>query len=128
MLFRSFRARGRATTVGSHNVTPKISFGTSITAASNTIIAAATARACATTTATWEIVGELNWNSTLKSLQGKFTALNGSTAVLDAWAVLTAVATSVDLTTSGNGLSVEITVATGGGDTAFLDMFSLEVV
>ncbi len=124
----AFRARGRATTVGSHNVTPKVSYGTSATAASNTIIAAATARAVATTTGTWEIVGELNWNSTLQSLQGKFSALNGSTAVLDAFAVLTNVPTSVDLTASGKGLSVEITIATGGGDIGYLDEFVLEVL
>lgn len=123
-----FRARGRATTVGAHNITPKVSYGVSTTAGSNTVIAAATARAGATDTATWEIVGELNWNSTLKSLQGKFSALNGSTAVLDAWAVLTNVPTSVDLTTSGLGLSVEITIATGGGDIGYLDELTLEVL
>lgn len=124
----AFRARGRATTVGSHNVTPKVSYGVSVTAASNTIIAAATARACATTTSTWEIWGELIWNKTLKSLQGTFGAKNGSTIVVDGEAVLTAVPTSVDLTVAGKGLSVEITVATGGGDTAFLDEFVLEVL
>lgn len=123
-----FRAKGRATTVGSHNVTPKVSYGTSTTAGSNTVIAAATARACATTTESWEIWGELNWNSTLQSLQGWFSALNGSTAVLDAAAVLTNVPTSVDLTASGKGLTVEITIATGGGDTGYLNELTLEAI
>lgn len=123
----SFRARGRATTTGAHNITPKVSFGVSTTAASNTIIAAATARAGATDTASWMIEGTLFWNSTKQSLQGSFRAWNGSTIVLDSDAVTTA-ATSVDLTASGNGLSVEITVATGGGDVAYLDEFILEVL
>lgn len=125
--FRFF-AIGRATTVGAHNITPKISYGVSVTAASNTVIAAATARAGATNTATWSIWGNLIWNSTLKSLQGNFTALNGSTIVQDAFAVTTAV-TSVDLTTSGLGLSVELTIATGGAGTlGYLDDFTLEVL
>lgn len=124
-----FRAAGRATTVGAHNITPKVSYGVSVTAASNTIIAAATARAGATNTASWEISGDLIWNSTLKSLQGVFKAVNGSTIVLDALAVLTAVPTSVDLTTSGLGLSVEMTIATGGAGTiGYLDEFTLEVL
>lgn len=122
-----FRAVGQATTVGSHNVTPKVDYGVSVTAGSNTAIAAATARACATTTASWSIEGDLYWNPTSQALTGRFTALNGSTAVLDAYAVTTAVA-SVDLTTSGKGLTVECTIATGGGDTATLDELSLEQV
>lgn len=124
----AFRARGRATTVGSHNVTPKVSYGVSTTAGSNTVIAAATARACATTTCTWEISGTLIWNKTLQSLQGEFVAKNGSTTTLDTSAVLTNIPTSVDLTTSGLGLSVEITIATGGGDTGSLDELTLEVI
>lgn len=125
----AFRARGRATTVGSHNVTPKVSFGSSTTAGSNTVIAAATARASATTTESWEIWGVLNWNSTLKSLQGWFSAVNGSTAVLDAAAVLTNVPTSVLMADSGNALSVEITIATGGAGTfGYLDELTLEVL
>lgn len=123
-----FRARGRATTVGAHNITPKVSFGTSATAANNTVIAAATARAGATDTATWLIEGTLIWNSTKQSLQGAFLALNGSTIVLDALAVTTA-KTGVDLTTAGNGLSVELTIATGGAGTiGYLDELSLEVL
>jgi hypothetical protein len=123
-----FRASGRASTVGSHNVTPKVSYGTSGTAGSNTIIAAATARAVATTTAPWSIWGELFWDSTSGILRGVYAALNGSTAVLDALAVLTSTVSSVDLTASGNGLTVEITIATGGGDTGYLDELTLEQV
>lgn len=120
-----FCARGTVTTVGSHNATPKVSFGVSTTAGSNTNIAAATARAVATTTAVWMIEGVLLYNATSTLLKGHFTALNGSTAVLDAEAVTTSV--TADLTSAGNGLSVEMTVATGGGDTATLDEFTLEV-
>lgn len=120
-----FRAVGQATTVGSHNVTPKVDYGVSVTAASNTAIAAATARACATTTASFVIEGDLFWNPTSQALTGRFTALNGSTNAIDAYAVTTTVA-SVDLTVSGKGLSVECTVATGGGDTAILHELSLE--
>jgi hypothetical protein len=122
-----FRARGRTTTVGSHNNTPKVSIGTSVTAASNTVIAAATARAIATTTAEWCIEGTLIWNGTASTLNGWFKAVNGSTATLDSDAVTTE-ATSVDLTTPGTGLTVEITVATGGGDIAYLDELALEVL
>lgn len=122
------RALGHATTVGSHNVTPKISYGVSTTAGSNTIIAAATARAVATTTATWEIVADLMWDNVSQVLQGSFWAMNGSTNVLDSPAVLTSSVTGVDFSTVGLGLSVEITIATGGGDTGFLDDFSLEVL
>lgn len=123
-----FRASGRATTVGSHNVTPKVSYGVSTTAGSNTIIAAATARAVATTTAPWSIWGELFWDSTSQVLRGWFSALNGSTAVLDAAAVLTSTVSSVDLTATGLGLSVECTIATGGGDSAILDELVLEAL
>lgn len=123
-------ARGRATTAGSYNLTPAIYYGTSATATSNTSVAAASARAIATTTAPWEIVAEFLWESTTKTLSGKFTALNGSTAVLDAWAVTTAVA-SVDLTvpgdaTNGQGFTVVNTIGTGG--TCYLDEFTLEVL
>lgn len=121
-----FRARGRTTTTGSHNNTPKVSLGTSVTAASNTVIAAATARAVATTTAVWEIEGVLVWNGTSNLLKGWFKALNGSTAVLDADAVTTSA--TADLSVPGVGLSVEVTVATGGGDVAALDELSLEVL
>lgn len=124
----SFRARGRAKTVGAHNITPKVSYGVSVTAGSNTIIAAATARAGATDTASWEISGTLIWNSTLKKLQGEFSARNGSTIALDSSAVLTNIASSVDLTTSGLGLSVEITIATGSGDIGYLDELTLAVL
>jgi hypothetical protein len=123
-----FRARGRATTVGSHNVTPKVSYGVSTTAGSNTIIAAATARACATTTCIWSIWGELFWDSTSQVLKGMFSAINGSTSVLDAAAVLTSTVSSVDFTATGLGLSVECTIATGGGDSGFLDSLELEVL
>lgn len=122
------RAKGRATTVGSHNVTPKLSYGTSATAGSNTIIAAATARASATLTESWWIEADLIWNSALQSIQGTFRALNGSTAVADTEAVLTGVPTSVDLTAAGKGFTVEMTIATGGGDIGYLDELSLEVL
>ena len=122
-----FKALGRATTAGAHNITPKVCFGDSSTEASNTVIAAATARAGATDTATWCIEGTLIWNSTKQSLQGSFRAWNGSTIVLDSDAVTTA-KTGVDLTTSGNALSAEITIATGGGDTGYLDELTLEVI
>ena len=123
-----FRALGRATTTGSHNVTPKVSYGVSTTAGSNTIIAAATARAVATTTASWVIWGDLIWDSTSQVLQGSFSAMNGSTNVLDSAAVLTSSVTAVDFSQSGLGLSVEITIATGGGDIGYLDDLSLEVL
>ena len=127
MAFR-FRAMGRALNSASHNVTPKVSYGVSTTAASNTIIAAATARAVSTTQASWCIWGNLFWDATNQKLSGTFLALNGITAVLDAEAVLTNTVASVDLSTSGLGLSVEITIATGGGDTGYLDELSLEVL
>jgi ferric iron reductase protein FhuF len=121
-----FRARGRVTTIGAHNATPKVSLGTSVTAASNTVIAAATARSVATTTAVWSIDGVLDWNGTSNLLKGWFKALNGSTATLDADAVTTSV--TADLSVAGIGLSVEMTVATGGGDSAFLDELTLEQI
>lgn len=123
-----FRARGRATTVGSHNVTPKVCFGSSATEASNTVIAAASARAVATTTAGWMIEGTLQWDSTSQVLSGVFWAVNGSSPTLDALAALTSTKTAVDLSTSGNALSAEITIATGGGDVGYLDELILEVL
>jgi hypothetical protein len=120
-----FVARGRATTAGSYNVTPKVSYGVSVTAASNTVIAAATARACATTTTAWLIQGVLFWDVTSLTLKGYFTAVNGSTATIDSPAVTTT-KTSVDLRTSGLGLTVELTIATGG--TGYLDELSLEAI
>ena len=123
-----FRAVGRALNSASHNVTPKVSYGVSTTAGSNTIIAAATARAVSTTQAVWAIWGDLFWDSTSDVLKGFFSALNGVTSVLDADAVLTNTVSSVDFSQSGLGLSVEITIATGGGDTGYLDELSLEVL
>ena len=127
MSFR-FHASGRALNSASHNVTPKVSYGVSTTAGSNTIIAAATARAVSTAQANWDIWGMLFWEAAVGELSGWFSALNGITAVLDAAAVLTATPASVDLSQSGLGLSVEITIATGGGDTGYLDELSLEVL
>jgi len=120
-----FRARGHATTAGSYNLTPAVYYGTSATAASNTSIAAASAQAIATTTASWIIEGTLYWDGTAKTLNGAYWALNGSTAVITAWAATTVV-TSVDLTTAGNGLSVVNTLATGGS--CYLDELTLEVL
>lgn len=120
------RAVGRATTTASHNVTPKLSIGTSATAATNTVVAAATARAVATTTAVWSIEATFYWNGTSNLLKGHFTALNGSTATLDAQAVTTSVA--ADLSAAGVGATVEITIATGGGDIGYLDSLTLEVL
>lgn len=119
------RAVGRVTTAGSYNWTPKVSIGTSATAGSNTIVAAATARAIATTTAVWEITVTFAWNGTSNLLKGHFSALNGSTAVLDAEAVTTSVTADLSSATSV-GVTVEGTIGTGGS--CFLDELSLEVL
>lgn len=118
------RARGRATTTGSNNVTPILQLGTSVTSGSNTTFAAGTARAVATTTGVWEIEADLVYNATSTLLKGHFTCLNGSTAVLDAQAVTTSV--TADLSVAGVGVTCACTVATGG--TATLDELCLEVL
>lgn len=127
MAFR-FRAIGRALNSAAHNVTPKVSYGVSTTAGSNTIIAAGVAATITTTELPWSIGGELYWSAVGQTLEGWFWGLNGSTPTYTAVAVLTSTVTSVDFSASGLGLSVEITIATGGGDTGYLDELSLEVL
>lgn len=127
MAFR-FHAIGRALNSGSHNVTPKVSYGVSTTAGSNTIIAAGVAAAISTAEASWAIGGNLYWSSVSQVLTGHFWGLNGVSPVFTAIAILTAAPTAVDFSQSGLGLSVEITIATGGGDTGYLDELSLEVL
>jgi hypothetical protein len=129
-------AAGRITVAGTYAWLPALYYGTSATAASNTSIAAATSRNITATTNPWEITAEFLWEATVKTLFGKFTALNGwasSVIALDAWAVTTVV-TSVDLTVptppgslaTSPGFTVAGTVGTGG--TAYLDQFFLEVL
>lgn len=123
-----FRAMGRCINSASHNLTPKVSYGVSATAGSNTIIAAGAAVAVTTTMTTWCVWGELFWDSTSQVITGHYQNILGETMTLAAPAVLTAEATGVDFSQSGLGLSVECTIATGGGDTAYLDELSLEVI
>ena len=123
-----FRAMGRCVNSASHNLTPKVSYGVSATAGSNTIIAAGAAVAVTTTMTTWCIWGELFWDSTSQVITGHFQNILGETMTLASPAVLTAEATGVDFSQSGLGLSVEATIATGGGDNAYLDELSLEVL
>lgn len=124
----NFRARGRCINSASHNLTPKVSYGVSATAGSNTVIAAGAAVAVTTTMTTWCIWGQLFWDSTSQVITGHFQNILGETMTLAAPAVLTAEKTGVDLSLSGLGLSVECTIATGGGDTGYLDELSLEVL
>ena len=122
-----FTAWGRSTTGTSGNFTPVVYYGVSTTAASNTSMAAATARTNAAT-CNWIITGHLVWDGTTQKLNGAFTAINGSTATIDGWAV-TSTISSVDLTTAGNGLTVTALFGTSNANNvAFLDGLTLEVI
>lgn len=122
------RAWGRTTTGTSGSFLAKIQFGTNTTAISNTDMASLSAQTVATN-GNWEIQSELVWDSTSKKLRGRMTGINGDTPTLLAVAVNTAAISTVDLSTSSNGLTVAVVFGTGNaGNTAFLDGFTLEVL
>lgn len=122
------KASGRVTGGTTTNFTPVIQLGSSITAASNTAVASATARAVNSTSSNWYIEAQFIWDFTSKRLGGAFWAVNGSAQTLDAQATVTA-QTAIDWTTSGNGFSVSaLFSATNAGNLAYLDGLTLEVV
>lgn len=122
------RAWGRVSTGTSGNFLAKIQFGTSVTAGSNTDMATLAATTVAST-GNWEIESQVIWDSTTKKLRGRMIGIHGDTPTLLASAVNTAVISTVDLSTSGNGLTMAATFGTGNAaNTANLDGFTLEVL
>lgn len=122
------RAWGRTTTGTSGTFLAKIQSGVSTTAGSNTDMASLAAATVATN-GNWELTTELTWDSTSKKLRGRMIGINGDTPTILAAAVNTAVISAIDLSTSGNGLTVAVVFGTGNaGNTAFLDGFTLEVL
>jgi len=121
------RAWGRVSTGTSGTFLAKIQFGTNTTATSNTDMASLAAQTVATT-GNWELESQFIWDSTTKKLRGRMTGVSGDTPVILAAAVNTAVISTVDLSTSGNGLTVAVVFGTGNAaNTAVLEGFTLEV-
>lgn len=122
------RAWGRVTGGTTTNFTPVIQFGTSTTAASNTNVAAATARAFNSASGNWWIEASFVWDFTSKRLDGTFQAMNGTAGTVDTVATTTQ-ATAVDFSLNGQGFVVSaLFSATNAGNLAYLDALVLEII
>jgi hypothetical protein len=121
-------ARGRMTGGTTTNFTPILQYGTSATAASNTDVAALTARACDSTSGHWVIVAEFTWDATSLLLNGNFRGANGSAGTLNTDTITTQV-TAVDLSNENLGFCVTADwSADNASNAAYLDELSLEVL
>jgi hypothetical protein len=85
------RAGGRVTGGTTTNFTPTLYFGRSTVTASNTSVGALTARAFNSASGAWYLDASLVWDATSGVISGTFSGLNGSTAAIDAAALITPV-------------------------------------
>lgn len=85
------RAFGRVTGGTTTNWTPTLQFGRSTTAGTNTTMGSLTARAFNTVSGLWYLTAELAWDVTSGQISGTISGLNGSTAAIDAAALVTPV-------------------------------------
>lgn len=121
-------ARGRMTGGTTTNFTPVLQYGTSATAASNTNVAALTARACNSTSGNWLIEATFVWDATSLLLNGGFRGSNGSAGTLNTDTITTQVS-SVDLSNENLGFAVTgLFSASDAANIAYLDELSLEVL
>lgn len=122
------RARGRSTTGTSGNFACSLQFGTSILAATNTVV-------CAPTTATnaancsWFIEATFIWDATTQKLANVFMANNASTPAIIIQVEGTAVST-VDLSTGTTNAIVAAALfgTSNAGNIAYLDELTMEVL
>lgn len=122
------RAWGRFTTGTSGTALATLQYGTSVTASSNTDIAALGANTVATN-GNWNIATELAWDSTSKILRGSMWGTSGDTPTILGLVVNTATKSSVDLSLSGLGIVCSATFGTSNAsNVAFLDGLTMEVL
>lgn len=120
------RAYGRVTGGTTTNFTPALQFGTSITAASNTVVATGTAAAYNSASGNWFIEAEFLWDFTSKRLNGIFQAINGTAGTVQSPLTTTQV-TAVDLSAAGQGFVISgFFSATNAGNLCYLDYFAVE--
>lgn len=123
----SFRVKawGRVTGGTTTNYTVTLYYGTSLTAASNTVIEASTARAVDSADHLWEIECHLNVDAVSDKIQG--TGESTVACLFDARAAINNIPTSVDVTGNGTlGFVVAGTFSSGNAaNTAHLDGFQL---
>lgn len=120
-------AWGRVTGGTTTNFTPKIQFGTSITAGSNTDTFSGGAVAFNSASGIWRLDAFFVWDFTSKVISGYATGVQGSAGSLVTLAATTQL-TAKDLSLNGNGFVVSaIFSATNAGNLAFLDGLTLEL-
>lgn len=122
-------ARGRSTTGTSGNSAVSLQFGNSVSAATNTIVAAPTTQTNAAN-CVWLIDAIFTWDATKKQLEGTFYAINGSTVNRTTDAATTTV-TAVDLSTGAAGnciVAAGLFGTSNASNVMFLDELALEVL
>jgi hypothetical protein len=124
------RAGGRATGGTTTNFTPTIQKGSSLTAASNTTIAALTARAVDAATGVWDMVVDCTLDETNSKLIVRLVeGHNGLTPTIEAAAIKTSLSSITQ--TVLNGMAIVLAGTFSAADAAnvgILDYFSLEVL
>lgn len=123
------RAWGRVTGGTTTNYTVTLYYGTSLTAASNTVIEASSARAVDSANHLWSIEVDCQVDAVSDKIQGFGWAMVAN--LKDAEAALDNVPTSVDVTagTSTLGFVVAGTFSSGdASNTAHLDGFQVDIV
>lgn len=122
------RAWGRVTGGTTTNYTATLYYGTSLTASSNTVIEASTARAVDSANHMWTIEVDFMVDAVADKLQG--FGQSSVANLYDAEAALDNIPTSVDVTGNATlGFAVAGTFSTGNAsNTAHLDGFTLETL
>lgn len=133
IVFR-LRAWGRVTGGTTTNFTPSLMFGRSTTYGSNTVVGALTARAFNTLSGMWEMDAFLFWDVTSGVISGSFGGFNGSTAAIDAAALITPITGQTATVLAANlpqpnafFFSIAgLFSATSAANVAYLDGFQVE--
>lgn len=121
------KAWGRCTAGTSGNMDATLYFGNSVTAASNTALGALGVQTNAAK-AHWFIDATLIWDGNSQVLDGLFSGGSGSTLALKANTLVTP-KTAVDLTVTGNALTIGGIFGTGNAaNVYFMDGFTMEVL
>lgn len=124
------RAFGRVTGGTTTNWTPSLQFGRSPTFASNTTMGSLTARAFNTASGVWSLDCEVVWDCTSGVISGTISGLNGSTAAIDASALITPVTGQAPVAPA-NSQTFFFSIgglfsATNASNLAYLDGFEVE--
>jgi hypothetical protein len=123
-------AGGRATGGTTTNFTPTIQKGTSTTSASNTTIAALTARAVDSATGVWDMVVDCTLDTTNSKLIVRLAeGHNGLTPTIEAAAIKSSLSSITQATVNGMSIVMSGTFsASDAGNIGYLDYFTLSVL